>query len=369
MRSDHAGRRAPRDGARGDRRRSGWRSSRSPVRSSTAGRGGPGRRRSLLGRTFAPAAVAVARRRVVGVAGGRRRRRPAGRGRADQRAPFTAHLTGHVHADAGSRVARSSTSSLRVSGRRARAAAGQARRRADRRRRAVDDRQPGRPARWPVSPSVLQGRIASLQGTAVRCPRRGRRRLGGRPPRPSCRSTPDATRSPARCRGAPGQRRPMSASGQRPPGASAPARRARARRRRDDAGRPRRASTARCRDVPPHQLIEEVERSGLRGRGGADFPTARKLRAVAERRRVGPAGRQRLGDRAGQRQGPAAARAAAAPRARRRRARGRRGRRRGGDRQGRRRARSTRRGAGGRGRRCASATGSRSRSSRVPRAT
>ena len=41
-------------------------------------------------------------------------------------------------------------------------------------------------------------------------------------------------------------------------------------------------------DVPAHQLIEEVERSGLRGRGGADFPTARKLRAVAERRRVGP---------------------------------------------------------------------------------
>ncbi len=40
--------------------------------------------------------------------------------------------------------------------------------------------------------------------------------------------------------------------------------------------------------VPAHLLIEEVERSGLRGRGGADFPTARKLRAVAERRRVGP---------------------------------------------------------------------------------
>ena len=60
--------------------------------------------------------------------------------------------------------------------------------------------------------------------------------------------------------------------------------------------------------VPAHQLIEEVERSGLRGRGGADFPTARKLRAVAERRRVGPVRRQRLGDRAGEREGPAAAR-------------------------------------------------------------
>jgi NADH:ubiquinone oxidoreductase subunit F (NADH-binding) len=40
--------------------------------------------------------------------------------------------------------------------------------------------------------------------------------------------------------------------------------------------------------IPPERLIAEVEQSGLRGRGGADFPTARKLRAVAGRRRVGP---------------------------------------------------------------------------------
>jgi NADH:ubiquinone oxidoreductase subunit F (NADH-binding) len=34
-----------------------------------------------------------------------------------------------------------------------------------------------------------------------------------------------------------------------------------------------------------HELIEAVELSGLRGRGGADFPTARKLRSIAEGRR------------------------------------------------------------------------------------
>jgi NADH:ubiquinone oxidoreductase subunit F (NADH-binding) len=34
------------------------------------------------------------------------------------------------------------------------------------------------------------------------------------------------------------------------------------------------------------ELIDSIERSGLRGRGGADFPAAIKLRAVASRRRV-----------------------------------------------------------------------------------
>lgn len=37
---------------------------------------------------------------------------------------------------------------------------------------------------------------------------------------------------------------------------------------------------------PPHELIKSIERSGLRGRGGADFPTATKLRTVAAANRV-----------------------------------------------------------------------------------
>jgi NADH:ubiquinone oxidoreductase subunit F (NADH-binding) len=37
---------------------------------------------------------------------------------------------------------------------------------------------------------------------------------------------------------------------------------------------------------PAHELIGSIERSGLRGRGGADFPTATKLRTLASAKRV-----------------------------------------------------------------------------------
>jgi NADH:ubiquinone oxidoreductase subunit F (NADH-binding) len=47
--------------------------------------------------------------------------------------------------------------------------------------------------------------------------------------------------------------------------------------------------------IAGEQLIAEVERAGLTGRGGAGFPAGRKLRAVAERANRGAAGARRSG--------------------------------------------------------------------------
>ena len=44
------------------------------------------------------------------------------------------------------------------------------------------------------------------------------------------------------------------------------------------------AALPKLRRWAPDRLIDEIERSGLRGRGGAAFPVARKMRAVAARR-------------------------------------------------------------------------------------
>ena len=54
------------------------------------------------------------------------------------------------------------------------------------------------------------------------------------------------------------------------------------------------ASTGRCQMCPrrrghPGELVDEIERAGLRGRGGAGFPTALKMHAVAGAR-VGDGG-------------------------------------------------------------------------------
>ncbi len=79
-------------------------------------------------------------------------------------------------------------------------------------------------------------------------------------------------------------------------------------------------------------LIDEIERAGLLGRGGAAFPTATKMRAVASAAPTRDRRGQRRRGRAGEPQGPHAAGGPAPPGARRRHPRRRGGRRRRGDR-------------------------------------
>ncbi len=68
-----------------------------------------------------------------------------------------------------------------------------------------------------------------------------------------------------------------------------------------------RRSGAGCRSGPGSMFLDELERSGLRGHGGAWFPVATKWRSAAEDPAQGAGGRgQRGRGRAGQRQGPAA---------------------------------------------------------------
>ena len=74
-------------------------------------------------------------------------------------------------------------------------------------------------------------------------------------------------------------------------------------------------------DITGEALIDAVADAGLRGRGGAAFPTARKMRAVAASESPRDRARERGGGRADERQGQQAARKRAASGARRRAAR------------------------------------------------
>ena len=75
------------------------------------------------------------------------------------------------------------------------------------------------------------------------------------------------------------------------------------------------ASTLTGRGAP---LIEQIDRAGLRGRGGGGFPTAAKMRAVAASRRPSGGRRQRGGGRAREPQGSDPHPSTPPPRARRR---------------------------------------------------
>ena len=146
----------------------------------------------------------------------------------------------------------------------------------------------------PRQPGEFQGRIDALHGSSLRGARRLRRR-------PACGCASTSTLG-----GRDGQRH-----GLRPPGrgatrmSAAPAAARRLPRRARSRSTSTSTATARRRArTAGAALIDAVAAAGLRGRGGAAFPTAVKLRAVAAAPRPPRGRRQRRRGRADEREGP-----------------------------------------------------------------